>query len=293
MTREKVDLQPAISHFILLIIRMKTRNLLFVLLIAIGIQSVNGQTYNRIVSLSRVITQNIYLLGANDKLVGCTSYCDMAIADKKQVIASAVEVNVERLIMLKPDLVITTTMTNPETLDMLKKFNIRVETFPTAKSFDEICKQTIRLGQIIGAESNAKRIVTQSETKIKSLASSTRNDKSPSVFFQIGAKPLFTVIPGTFMNDYILLAGGKNVVTTTKTGTITREAVIASNPDVIFIVTMGIVGNEEKNVWESYSTLSASRNKKIFIIDSNDACTPTPVTFVKTLERVINLIYSK
>lgn len=255
--------------------------------------SVFGQTPTRIVSLAPSLTKNVYFLEQQHKLVGCTSYCDTAVANGKEVVASAVKVNIEKVVSLKPDLVITTTMTNPETLDMLKKFNIRVETFPTAKSFDEICKQTIRLGQIIGAESNAKRIVTQSETKIKSLASSTRKDKSPTVFFQIGAKPLFTVIPGTFMNDYILLAGGKNVVTTTKTGTITREAVIASNPDVIFIVTMGIVGNEEKNVWESYSTLSASRNKKIFIIDSNDACTPTPVTFVKTLERVINLIYSK
>lgn len=255
--------------------------------------SVFGQTPTRIVSLAPSLTKNVYFLEQQHKLVGCTSYCDTAVANGKEVVASAVKVNIEKVVSLKPDLVITTTMTNPETLDMLKKFNIRVETFPTAKSFDEICKQTIRLGQIIGAESNAKRIVTQSETKIKSLASSTRNDKSPSVFFQIGAKPLFTVIPGTFMNDYILLAGGKNVVTTTKTGTITREAVIASNPDVIFIVTMGIVGNEEKNVWESYSTLNAARNKKIFIIDSNDACTPTPVTFVKTLERVINLIYSK
>jgi len=255
--------------------------------------SVFGQTPTRIVSLAPSLTKNVYFLEQQHKLVGCTSYCDTAVANGKEVVASAVKVNIEKVVNLKPDLVITTTMTNPETLDMLKKFNIRVETFPTAKSFDEICKQTIRLGQIIGAESNAKRIVTQSETKIKSLASSTRKDKSPSVFFQIGAKPLFTVIPGTFMNDYILLAGGKNVVTTTKTGTITREAVIASNPDVIFIVTMGIVGNEEKNVWESYSTLSAAKNKKIFIIDSNDACTPTPVTFVKTLERVINLIYSK
>ena len=255
--------------------------------------SVFGQTPTRIVSLAPSLTKNVYFLEQQHKLVGCTSYCDTAVANGKEVVASAVKVNIEKVVSLKPDLVITTTMTNPETLDMLKKFNIRVETFPTAKSFDEICKQTIRLGQIIGAESNAKRIVTQSETKIKSLASSTRNDKSPTVFFQIGAKPLFTVIPGTFMNDYILLAGGKNVVTTTKTGTITREAVIASNPDVIFIVTMGIVGNEEKNVWESYSTLNAARNKKIFIIDSNDACTPTPVTFVKTLERVINLIYSK
>ncbi|HPN22949.1 MAG TPA: ABC transporter substrate-binding protein, partial [Tenuifilaceae bacterium] len=215
------------------------------------------------------------------------------VANGKEVVASAVKVNIEKVVSLKPDLVITTTMTNPETLDMLKKFNIRVETFPTAKSFDEICKQTIRLGQIIGAESNAKRIVTQSEIKIKSLASSTRKDKSPSVFFQIGAKPLFTVIPGTFMNDYIVFAGGKNIVTNTKTGSITREAVIASNPDVIFVVTMGIVGEEEKKIWESYSTINAAKNKKVFIIDSNDSCTPTPVTFVKTLERIIDLIYSK
>ncbi len=255
--------------------------------------SVFGQNPTRIVSLAPSLTKNVYFLEQQHKLVGCTSYCDTAVANGKEVVASAVKVNIEKVVSLKPDLVITTTMTNPETLDMLKKFNIRVETFPTAKSFDEICKQTIRLGQIIGAESNAKRIVTQSETKIKSLASSTRKDKSPTVFFQIGAKPLFTVIPGTFMNDYILLAGGKNIVSSTKTGSITREAVIASNPDVIFVVTMGIVGEEEKKVWESYSTINAAKNKKVFIIDSNDSCTPTPVTFVKTLERVINLIYSK
>ncbi|HOZ16105.1 MAG TPA: helical backbone metal receptor [Tenuifilaceae bacterium] len=255
--------------------------------------SVFGQTPTRIVSLAPSLTKNVYFLEQQHKLVGCTSYCDTAVANGKEVVASAVKVNIEKVVSLKPDLVITTTMTNPETLDMLKKFNIRVETFPTAKSFDEICKQTIRLGQIIGAESNAKRIVTQSEIKIKSLASSTRKDKSPSVFFQIGAKPLFTVIPGTFMNDYIVFAGGKNIVTNTKTGSITREAVIASNPDVIFVVTMGIVGEEEKKIWESYSTINAAKNKKVFIIDSNDSCTPTPVTFVKTLERIIDLIYSK
>lgn len=255
--------------------------------------SVFGQTPTRIVSLAPSLTKNVYFLEQQHKLVGCTSYCDTAVANGKEVVASAVKVNIEKVVSLKPDLVITTTMTDPETLNMLRKFNIRVETFATAKSFDEICKQTIRLGQIIGAESNAKRIVTQSEIKIKSLASSTRKDKSPSVFFQIGAKPLFTVIPGTFMNDYIVFAGGKNIVTNTKTGSITREAVIASNPDVIFVVTMGIVGEEEKKIWESYSTINAAKNKKVFIIDSNDSCTPTPVTFVKTLERIIDLIYSK
>ncbi len=255
--------------------------------------NVFGQTPARIVSLAPSLTKNVYFLEQQHKLVGCTSYCDTAVANGKDVVASAVKVNIEKVVSLKPDLVITTTMTDPETLEMLRKFNIRVETFATAKSFDEICKQTIRLGQIIGAESNAKKIVTDSQTKIKNLTINVKKDKSPNIFFQIGAKPLFTVIPGTFMNDYILLAGGKNVVTNTKTGSITREAVIASNPDVIFVVTMGIVGEEEKRVWESYPTINAAKNKKVFIIDSNDSCTPTPVTFVKTLERIIDLIYSK
>lgn len=252
-----------------------------------------GQTPVRIVSLAPSLTKNVYFLEQQNKLVGCTSYCDTAVADGKEVVASAVKVNIEKVVSLKPDLVITTTMTNPETLEMLRKFNIKVETFPTAKSFDEICKQTIRLGQIIGAENIARRVVADSEARIKNLTINIKKDKSPNIFFQIGAKPLFTVIPGTFMNDYILLAGGKNVVTNTKTGSITREAVIVSNPDVIFVVTMGIVGEEEKNVWESYSTINAAKNKKVFIIDSNDSCTPTPVTFVKTLEQIIGLIYSK
>jgi iron complex transport system substrate-binding protein len=255
--------------------------------------SVSGQTPARIVSLAPSLTKNIYFLEQQHKLVGCTSYCDTAVADGKEVVASAVKVNIEKVVSLKPDLVITTTMTNPETLDMLRKFNIRVETFPTAKSFDEICTQTIRLGQIIGAENNANKLISQCKSKIAALIGTKAKEKSQKIFIQIGAKPLFTVIPNTFMNDYILLSGCVNVVTNTKTGTISREAVIASNPDVIFIVTMGIVGNEEKGVWESYSTLSASKNKKIFIIDSNDACTPTPVTFVRTLEKVINLTYSK
>ena len=268
--------------------------LLSIVLISISQNySVFGQTPTRIVSLAPSLTKNVYFLEQQKKLVGCTSYCDTAVADGKEVVASAVKVNIEKVVSLKPDLVITTTMTNPETLEMLRKFNIKVETFPTAKSFDEICDQTIRLGQIIGAENIARRVVADSKNRIKNLLISTKKGESPKIFFQIGAKPLFTVIPGTFMNDYIVFAGGKNIITSTKTGAITREAVIASNPDVIFVVTMGIVGEEEKNVWESYSTINAAKNKKVFIIDSNDSCTPTPVTFVKTLERVIDLIYSK
>jgi iron complex transport system substrate-binding protein len=54
---------------------------------------------------------------------------------------------------------------------------------------------------------------------------------------------------------------------------------------------MGIAGDQEKQTWESYKELKAARNNKIFIIDSEMACTPTVLTFTKSLEVMVNLIY--
>lgn len=266
------------------------RILFAVLLAVVGFVCVQAQGVGRIVSLAPSLTKNVYYLEAQSKLVGCTSYCDMGVADSKEVVATAVKVNIEKVISLKPDLVIATTITNPETIAMLKKYGVRVEVFSTAKSFDEICQQTLRLGKIIGADDAAKRVTDAATTRVKEIVALNEGKVAPRVFFQIGAKPLFTVIPNTFMNDYITFAGGINVVTETKRGTISREAVIASNPDVIFIVTMGLVGDEEKQVWEGYKSLNATKSKRIFIIDSNKASTPTPVTFVETLETIAGLI---
>lgn len=270
---------------------MKAHNLLFVLLIAIGIQSVNGQTYNRIVSLSRVITQNIYLLGASDKLVGCTSYCDMAMVDKKQVIASAVEVNVERLIMLKPDLVIATTLTKPETIETLKKVGIKVVSFPTTKSYSDICQNLKQIASYVGKENTANQIIQKQQQRLDSITRFIPKGVKPRIFFQIGTKPIFTVMPNTFMDDFITFAGGINVASDLTKGTITRESVLLRNPDVIIIVTMGILGEEEKTGWLECKDLNASKSKKIFIIDSDKACSPTPVTFIDVVEEIKNLIY--
>jgi iron complex transport system substrate-binding protein len=86
------------------------------------------------------------------------------------------------------------------------------------------------------------------------------------------------------MNDYILFANAVNVAEDLTKGTVSRETVITRNPDYIFIVTMGIIGEKEKKIWESFKGLNAVKNNKIFIIDSDLACTPTPQTFLKTMK---------
>jgi len=252
-----------------------------------------GAGVTRIVSLAPSLTMNLYYLEVQSKLVGCTSYCEIAKKDKKEIVASAVKVNIEKVVSLKPDLVIATTITNPETIKSLQKFGIHVEVFPTAKSFNDICLQFIRLGKLVGKESFAQTLINTSKAQVEALKKSMKKTTSQKVFFQIGSKPLFSVLTNTFMNDHILFAGATNIFAELNKGTVTREAVLARNPDIIIIVTMGMVGEEEKKTWESYSQLSATRKKQVYIIDSELACTPTPLSFVKTFETITKLISHK
>lgn len=252
-----------------------------------------AQSYEikRIVSLAPSLTKNISYLKSEDLLVGCTSYCRPT--KKTNIVASAVIVNIEKVVTLKPDIVIATTITKSETIETLRKFGIRVEIYPTAHSFNEICSQFLALGKLIGREAQASIVINESRQKLKKLRKYYTDEKKLKMFIQIGANPLYTVLPNTFMDDYITFSGCRNIASDLSVGSITRENVIVKNPDVIFIVTMGIFGDGEKKAWEKLRVLNAAKNKKIFIIDSEKACSPTPVTFVETLGKIINLTYSK
>jgi ABC-type Fe3+-hydroxamate transport system substrate-binding protein len=245
----------------------------------------------RIISLAPSLTTMLYLLGNQDNIIGCTTYCEEAVNDKKSIVASAIEVNVEKVFVLKPDIVVATTLTKPATIESFKKLGINVKVLPTPKSFTEICNQLMQLAAITGKQEYASEIINQQNRRLNKLQQLIPNIDKQKVFFQIGANPLFTVIPNTFMDDFITYSGGINVASELKSGTISRESVVIKNPDVIFIVTMGIAGPEEKSVWEKFKNISASQNGKIFIIDSNKACSPTPVAFVDVVEQMVSLMY--
>ncbi len=250
-----------------------------------------GQPYQRVVSLAPSITKNIYQLNARQKLVGCTNYCFPASEQGVAVVASPVAVNLEQVLSVRPDLVMVTTITNPETIEMLRKLGIQVEVFSTPKNFDQICEQYVRMGKLLGKEQEALVYIAEVTKQVESIRVASKKYPRERVFFQIGADPLFTVIPNTFMNDYITGMNGINIAAGQSRGTITRERVLSSNPDQIFIVTMGILGAEQRAEWQAYKELSAVKKNKLFIIDSDMACTPTPQTFLQTLQTMQQLLH--
>lgn len=250
-----------------------------------------AQEAKRIVSLVPWMTKSLYLMGEQSRIVGCTSFCPVNPADKIPVVASAMSINVEKTMMLKPDLVLASSLIKPEIIDKLKNLGIKVSYQPYPKSFEEICSSFVRLGELVGQGTKARQIVSVQKERLSKLMAKVPKDKKPKVLIQIGAKPLFAAIPNTAIDDFIRFSGGTNVAAGLQSGDITREYILKQNPDVIFVVTMGIVAQEEKNIWMSYPVISATKSKKIFILDSDKTCSPTPILFVDALEEIIKQMY--
>ena len=246
----------------------------------------------RIISLAPSLTKTIYLLHAENQMVGCTSFCVLEHPDDAQVVASAVQVNIEKAALLKPDLVLTSSLTNPETIQTFRKLGIETLNFPYPKSFDDICRYVQILGAKLGKEELADSIVASAGKKLALVrAKVPKVTTKPSVFFQIGANPLFAVVPNTFMQDFIDFAGCRNIAGDLTRGSITRESVLVRNPDIIIITMMGSVSGEEMNKWETYKNLNAVKNHKILLIDQEKACSPTPELFVEALDEIISYVY--
>lgn len=251
----------------------------------------NAQPYKRIISLSPAATFNLMELNCVDKIVGCTSFCDLA-NNEDLIVASAISMNMEKVIALKPDAVIYTTMFKPNQIERLKKFGIHTELFSSPKDWKGTCDQFVRLGELVGKKNEAELYIDSLDNKMnKVVASIPKNEKSPKYFIEIGAKPLFCAIPNTFMHDYIEIMGGENIASDQKGGTITREKVIVKNPDIIILVTMGTVSDEEKLTWQSFDQLSAAKNNQIHIVDASLACRPTPYNFLNTIIELNKLVY--
>jgi len=252
-------------------------------------------TPQRVVSLSPIITETIYLLGAEDKLIADTTYCRVPEqAMQKEKIGSVTQMNVEKIIRLRPDLVIASALSREKQLQILDRESIKVKRTRNPKTFQQMCDMTLDLGRVLGKESNAIKIIEKAKTQVETIFEKTKLLSKPRVFIQIGMKPLHSANKEMFINEYIRYGGGINIAEDESSGIYSREKVIEQNPQVILIATMGTskkAGELEKQRWMSFGSISAVKNKKIFVLDPETICSPTPVTFVNGLKSITALIH--
>ncbi len=251
----------------------------------------------RIISLGPINTENVYLLGAGVRLVGTTDYCVRPEAAKlTEKIGSVMQVSVEKIIGLRPDLVLATGLTGASQVDLLRKVGLKVVRFDQPSSFSSSCEQFEQLGKLLGLEARALAITSDLRGHVKALADKITQLGLPSqkVIMQIGANPLYVSGRDSFTNDYIELLLAENAIGDTPSGRMGYERVIAANPDVILI---GIMGSEsgvaagERKKWSRIKVINAVKNNRIHVVDPNLVCSPSPDTFVQALKVIVPLIY--
>jgi len=249
---------------------------------------------HRIVSLVPTVTEELYLLGAGDKIVGVTVYCQRPPeAQTNEKVGTVIDVNIEKIIELRPDLVIASPLTDHKQIRKLRDVELRVEIFDAPTDFQGLCESFLTLSRLVGKEHRAEEVLERTNKELEAVRKRIEGLAKRRVFVQIGANPLFTADRASFINDLIECSGGINIASDAKTGIYSREEVIKRNPDTILIVTMGIVGEREKEVWLRYKTIGAVKNRRIFSLDSCRVCSPTPVSFVRTVKELVRLFHDQ
>ncbi|WP_022668615.1 ABC transporter substrate-binding protein [Desulfospira joergensenii] len=249
----------------------------------------------RVISLSPIITETIYLVGAQDRLIADTNYCNSPPeAQLKEKIGSVTRMNVEKIIRLRPDLVIASALTSEKQLMILESQSIPIFKSENPKTFKQMCEMTLNIGERLGHGNQAREIVEKAEKEAGRILELTRDLKKPRVFMQIGLKPLHSANKEMFINEYIRYTGGRNIAENESSGIYSREKVLAENPQIILIATMGSskkAGELEKQRWMAFKAMEAVQSRRVYVLDPELICSPTPMTFVNGLKVILPLVH--
>ncbi|MDD2463937.1 MAG: helical backbone metal receptor [Desulfobulbus sp.] len=281
----------------------KTRSwfgLVFLLVLSVAAPIWGGELQQgsfpaRLISLGPLLTENIFLLGAGDRLVGNTVYCQRPDAARLiEKIGSVQELSIEKIVSLRPDLVLANNLTPQQQVAKLRDLGLRVETFSQPASFSDICDHFHRLGVLLGLESQAEAIIAKAQAKVEAVRVAVSPLAKPKVFLQVGANPLFSSVKSSFTHDFIELGGGINLAGDQRSGAMKVEQIIALNPQVIIIAVMGSengIGAAEKKRWHNFTTIDAVRDQRVYLMDPDLVCSPSPLTFAETLVTFARLIH--
>ncbi len=240
----------------------------FLLLLLIAVASAQGP--QRIVSLAPSITEILFALGLGDRVVGVTSFCDRPPeALKKTKVGGMTNPSLEKVLRLKPDIVVLTVDGNPKEFEeRLKKLRIRTYVF-RARKISDLPGAIVSLGEALGVKSRAIELANRFRTTVDKYRASHLKAKKQKALFIIWPEPLIVAGPGTAIDEAMALVGLENIAKDAKARypRYCLEEVIRADPDIIFIgkghVDMRKVSGR---ILERLSEVSAVRHGRVFYV---------------------------
>lgn len=249
----------------------------------------------RVVTLAASLTEIVFALGQGHRLVGVEQFSDFpAAAQELPKVGSYINPDVERVVALRPDLVLAIKDGNPyHSVARLEGLGLPVYAVDP-RDLQGVITTVVEIGRLLGVGEVAEPLaakLTERWQRVQRLTS--RLIQRPRVFLQIGTTPIVAVGSHTFLDELITTAGGINLTA----GKIpyprfSQEQVVALRPDIIVITSMtrGEVFERIKDGWRRWPTLPAARDNRIYLIDSDIVDRPAPRIF-DGLEQLFRLFH--
>ena len=247
----------------------------------------------RIITLAPHLSELVDSAGGRERLVGVSAFSNFPTTVKQLPITSdARSIDLEKMKSLRPDLIIYWRGgTSESQIQSIKKtFNKDVQFIAVEpKKLSDIATDIETIGKVLGTEPIAKKNADALRLKITELRNTENNQNKQNnsknisqrkvkVFYQVWAQPLMTLNKDHIISDIIQLCGGEQLFANEKVlvPTVSREAVIKANPEIIFTAVDSTKMNTDWSMWSFFSQLAATKNKAFIDLDGDIISRPSP-----------------
>lgn len=247
----------------------------------------------RIICLTEETVETLYLLNRQDLIVGVSQYVERPREAKQHpVISQFIRSDIEKIIALKPDLVIGFSDLQKDIASELigRGLNVLVT---NQRTLAEVLDSILLLGRIIGEETKAVALVTSFKEKLEKVRQiSSRFNKQPKVYFEEWDQPRYSGI--TWVSELIEACGGENIFAE-KSGAMARdrevqdEDVKQRNPDIIFGCWCGKPVKLDSFV-KRYPDVTAVKKNQLWELPPAVFLQPGPALFVDGLDQMLEKI---
>lgn len=234
--------------------------------------------YDRIVVLDPAVVEMVYLLGGEDKMVGIAKLERSKIwpeekTEKVESVGTFINPSLEKIIALKPDLVIESFHSSDAIDKSLSSNNIEIIKIQ-ANSIEDIFKNFQKVAKILGKEKEAEKIIAEKRQKIEEIKKIDTTEKKG--LFILAPTPMRVFGKGTLPNDIMEMLNIKNIAAGMEgmSPTLTPEYIIKENPDII----LTFVKNPQEIVKANpqIKDISAIKNNKFVVLETGQILRGSP-----------------
>ena len=234
---------------------------------------------SRVISLAPNLTEIVFAVGAGDRLVGRTSYCDFPPEAKLVTeIGDTLHPSLERIIAQKPQVVLVSTASQLEVFtQQLQNQNIAV--FVTdPHDLEGVFRTLDQVGEMLGHKQQAELLVKELRKRLNAVEQAVSGKQPVRVFYQASGEPLYTAGRDSFVTDLMRRAGAVSVTADIPDAwpRFSNESALASRPEAIILPTGGSMGSVNSSVTEALRQSPAVLQGRVYKINDDYLTRPGP-----------------